>query len=109
MKQLADLGYRALEAETGEAALELIDAHPDIDLMLSDVVMRGGMDGYELARRARKRRAGLRILLMSGFTMKSAADRFADSEDFELLKKPYRKHDLALKLRQLLTPQGAVA
>jgi PAS domain S-box-containing protein len=109
MKQLVDLGYRALEAETGEAALDLIDKHTDIDLVLSDVVMRGGMDGYELARQARKRRAGLRILLMSGFTMKSAADRFADSEDFELLKKPYRKHDLALKLRQLLTPHGAVA
>ncbi|MFZ0695166.1 MAG: PAS domain-containing protein [Alphaproteobacteria bacterium] len=109
VKQLADLGYRALEAETGEAALDLIDRHKDIDLVLSDVVMRGGMDGYELARQARRRRAGLGILLMSGFTMKSAMDRFADSEDFELLKKPYRKHDLALKLRQLLTPRGVVA
>jgi PAS domain S-box-containing protein len=101
--QLTDAGYRILEAETAVAALALLDDHPDIDLMFSDVVMRGGMNGYELALEARKRRPDLKILLTSGYEMNAIASGSDDAERFELLKKPYRKLDLANKLRQVLT------
>jgi PAS domain S-box-containing protein len=101
VNQLASLGYRTLKAESGEAALALLDKHPEIDLMFSDVVMRGGMNGYELALEACKRRPGLRVLLTSGCEMKSA-DGLDGVEKFELLKKPYRKRDLAQMLCHLL-------
>ena len=100
--QLRELGYRTLEADSGEEALALLNAQGDVDLVFSDVVMRGGIDGYELARQARARFDGLKILLMSGFTMKSVAEGFEGAEGFELLKKPYRKQDLAQKLRAIL-------
>jgi len=101
INQLASLGYRTLKAETAEAALALLGKHPEIDLMFSDVVMRGGMNGYELALEACKRHPGLKVLLTTGYDMKSA-DGLDDAEKFDLLKKPYRKRDLAEKLRQLL-------
>ena len=102
VKQLADLGYRTLEAETGDAALALLQANPGIDLMFSDVVMRGGMNGYELAVEARARKPGLKILMTSGFEMNLAADGSNGTGTLELLKKPYRKRDLAQKLTQIL-------
>jgi CheY-like chemotaxis protein len=102
MTQLDSMGYRTLEADSGDAALALIDQHPDIHIMFSDVVMRGGMNGYELAAEARRRRPGLKILLTSGFEMNAAAAGPDGGEKFELLKKPYRKLDLAHKLRQIL-------
>ncbi len=101
VNQLASLGYRTLKAEGGEAALALLGKHPEIDLMFSDVVMRGGINGYELTLEACKRRPGLKVLLTSGCEMKSA-DGLDGVEKFELLKKPYRKRDLAQKLRRIL-------
>ena len=103
MTQLADLGYRILEAEDAAAALAMLDKHPEIDLMFSDMVMRGGMNGYELAREARQRRPDLKILLTSGYEMNAMAQGAAAG--FELLKKPYRLQDLAHKLRQVLTAE----
>ena len=102
VSQLADLGYRTLEADTGDAALALLQANPDIDLMFSDVVMRGGMNGYELAVEARARRPGLKILMTSGYEMNLAPGGSAGAQNLELLKKPYRKRDLAQKLVQIL-------
>ena len=109
MRQLGELGYRTIEASSGEEALAILKTRADktrggVDLMFSDVVMRGGMDGYELAREARARHPALKILLMSGFSMKSVAEGFRGSEEFELLKKPIRKQDLAEKLRSILIP-----
>jgi CheY-like chemotaxis protein len=100
VEQLAGLGYRTVVAETGAAALALLDQHPDLDLVFSDVVMRGGMNGHELVREIRKRRPGLKILLTSGHDMKTAPD--SGDERFDILRKPYRKYDLAAKLREIL-------
>ena len=105
MTQLADLGYRTLEAEGAAAALAMLDKHPEIDLMFSDMVMRGSMNGYELAREARERRPDLKILLTSGYEMNAVAQGAGDAAGFELLKKPYRMQDLAHKLRQALTAE----
>jgi CheY-like chemotaxis protein len=106
VRQLADLGYRTLEADNGPAALVLLEEHPEIDLLFSDVIMPGGMNGFELAREARRRRPGLKILLTSGFTARaqaeSLADPGADGEKFDLLDKPFRKRELALRIRQTL-------
>jgi PAS domain S-box-containing protein len=102
VKQLADLGYRTLEAETAKAALEMLAAHPEIDLLFTDIIMPGGMTGTELAREARRLYPRLRILLTSGYTARAMANGFHDIEGMELLNKPFRKHDLAQKLRGAL-------
>jgi len=96
MEVLRDIGYQAVEARDGQAALALIEQDPTIELVLSDVVMPGGMSGLELARRLRKLRPGLPIVLATGYTQWAA--RVMD-EDFTFIAKPYRREALAAALR----------
>lgn len=102
LKQLADLGYRTLEAANARLALSILDDHPEIDLLFTDVIMPGGITGCELAREVKKRRPDLKILLTSGYTQQAVANGCHDLEGLELLHKPFRKRDLAMKLRQTL-------
>ncbi len=106
VKQMADLGYRTLEAVDGASALELLGATAGIDLLFTDMVMPGGMSGMQLGEAARQLRPGLPILYTSGFTEASlgnAAARALGGD--QLLSKPYRKSDLAKKLRRALSPE----
>jgi signal transduction histidine kinase/CheY-like chemotaxis protein len=96
MEVLRDIGYQAVEARDGHAALELIEQDPTIDLVLSDVVMPGGISGLELARRLRKLRPGLPVVLATGYTQLGA--RVMD-EDLTFIAKPYRRETLAAALR----------
>ena len=105
LKQLADLGYRTLEAENAKAALKILAERPDIDLLFTDIVMPGGMTGTELAREARRLYPRLKILLTSGYTARAMANGFHDIEGLELLNKPFRKRDLAQRLRHVLERQ----
>jgi two-component system, cell cycle sensor histidine kinase and response regulator CckA len=100
--QLRDLGYRVIEAENAAAALELLRQERQIDLLFSDVVMPGGMNGVELAREARRLRPGIKVLLSSGFTDISGALSLRPGESGAVLSKPYRKQDLARRLQELL-------
>jgi PAS domain S-box-containing protein len=102
LKQLTDLGYRTLEAENAKAALKILAAHPEIDLLFTDIVMPGGMSGTELAREAKRLYPKLKILLTSGYTARAMANGFHDIEGLELLNKPFRKRDLAARLRSVL-------
>jgi PAS domain S-box-containing protein len=102
LKQLSELGYRTLAAENAQAALAVLHEHPEIDLLFTDIVMPGGMTGCDLARQARSLRADLKILLTSGYTAQAVVNGCHDLEGLELLNKPFRKRDLAMKLRQIL-------
>ena len=103
IRQMTELGYRTLEASSAKEALSLLDRNPNVDLLFTDVIMPGGMTGYELARAARKSYPKLKILLTSGYTAHGMATGFQEGESLELLAKPYRKSDLARKLRQVLS------
>ena len=103
VRQISELGYRTLEAGSAKEALAVLDRNSNIDLLFTDVIMPGGMTGYELARAARKSFPKLKILLTSGYTAQGMAAGFQQGEDLELLAKPYRKSDLARKLRQVLS------
>jgi two-component system, cell cycle sensor histidine kinase and response regulator CckA len=96
-QQLGELGYRVTVAESTEAAVRLVRDR-SFDLLLSDVVMPGGMSGYDLARVARRMAPGLRVLLISGFSANAPVDDGA----YPLLRKPFRKPALAAKLRDIL-------
>ena len=101
VRQLQKLGYRTLEAEDGPEALAILESDPRIDLLFSDVVMPGGMSGRQLAAAVRRRRPDLKILLTSGFPDKAGDARTGDRKE-QVLGKPYRQRDLALKLREIL-------
>ena len=100
VRQLTHLGYRVLEAGSAEEALNLLWAEDRVDLLFTDIVM-AGMSGTELAEMARRARPGLRVLLTSGF-----ADSFTGAAQLgqaeAVLTKPYRRPDLARRLRTLL-------
>ena len=100
--QLAKLGYRTLEAESAAAALQLIDSGAAIDLLFTDIVMPGGVSGHVLAREARAKRPGLKVLFTSGFpgALLAEADGLVTSES--VLGKPYRSLELAQKIRAVL-------
>ena len=100
IRQLHDLGYRTIEADSGVAALELLREGTRFDLLLTDVIMPGGMTGYQLADAARAERPGLKLLFTSGYTELAAAGDLASSH--QLLSKPYRKQDLGHAVRAVL-------
>jgi PAS domain S-box-containing protein len=104
-RRLRQLGYRAIEAERASAALELLHARP-VDLLLTDVVMPGGLDGAELARLALQRWPALKIVLSSGFPelRTNVAAEFA--ANLRLLSKPYSKDELARTVRAALDEQN---
>jgi len=98
---LRELGYRVLEADGAEAALELLGAHQDVALLFTDVVMPD-TDGRRLAAEARERRPGLKVLLTTGYSPAVARQEGAPGADVPLLGKPYTLDELGRKLRQVL-------
>jgi len=95
---LRSLGYTICEAADGESALEMLAARTDIELLFSDIVLGSGMTGFDLAREAKKLRPGLRILLTSGYERASGGPDA--SSDIEVLRKPYRREQLAAVVRK---------
>jgi signal transduction histidine kinase len=101
VRLLRSLGYRTLEVEDADAALEVLDSDTRVDLLLSDVVMPGPIDGIKLARAARARRPELRIVLVSGYS-EVMRHQQSESPDWKLLGKPYDRRSLARALRGVL-------
>jgi signal transduction histidine kinase len=102
INQLSELGYATIEAVNAAQALDLLQGHPAVALLFSDVVMPGGMNGYELVREVRRRHPGLKVLLTSGYASQSMLNLPAGDDLPEVINKPFRMRELALKLRQIL-------
>jgi PAS domain S-box-containing protein len=101
VKLVRDLGYRVREADGAKAALAILDETDDIELLFTDVIMPNGT-GYDLARVARERRPHLKVLFTTGYSEHFV--KSGDAADFgaHLITKPYRKQELASKLRSVL-------
>ncbi|ODS98049.1 MAG: hypothetical protein ABS56_07095 [Lautropia sp. SCN 69-89] len=99
---LRKLGYRVLEATDAQGALALLDREPGVDLLFSDVVLRGGISGPALAREALARRPKLRVAFASGYARSALPWRAELGRGVELLSKPYRIDQLARTLRRAL-------
>ncbi|WP_198263551.1 c-type heme family protein [sulfur-oxidizing endosymbiont of Gigantopelta aegis] len=99
---LSDLGYKTYVAEGASQAVEMLEQKTDIDCLFSDVIMPGGINGYELAQKAIKLNPKLKILLTSGFAAKAIDSNEEFSFSTQLLSKPYRKIELAKRIRQVL-------
>jgi signal transduction histidine kinase len=98
---LGELGYRVLIATDAQQALDLIARGARIDLLFSDIVLPNGLSGMELAEKIRARQPNLRILLTTGFSAEAAKL----GTRFTVLPKPYRRADLADRLREALGPR----
>ncbi len=100
------LGYEVLSCADGAEALSLLRDGYAVDLLVSDIVMSGGVDGFELARRARALRPDLPILLVSGYPARAGA---AAECEFPILRKPYHREELARQIRAALEALADVA
>jgi CheY-like chemotaxis protein len=96
-------GHRVLEAANGDDAYRLLLSHPDleIDMLFTDVVMPGRLDGIDLATAARNLRPGLRVLYATGFANLVRANRHRDLQG-PVLRKPYRPAELRAMIAALL-------
>jgi PAS domain S-box-containing protein len=92
-QQLIDLGHPVLEADNGEQALEMLGQIADIAVLVSDVIMPGGINGRQLAEAALSRRPELRVVLISGYADDNPAA--TDSGTLPVLAKPFGRPELA--------------
>lgn len=103
-ESLEGCGYRVMQAVDARAAAPMLERE-SIDLLVSDVVMPGGMSGLDLAEEVRRRYRNLPILLTTGYA--EAINRVAaQGQKFELLQKPFRPSDLAAKVHHILGADG---
>jgi CheY-like chemotaxis protein len=101
---LESAGYAVLSAPSGEQALNLLDEGGAIDLVFTDVMMPGGMNGLQLADQVRARRPGTPILVTTGYMDELPTAR---GQRLDILSKPYRQEDLLARVRAILpTPNG---
>jgi signal transduction histidine kinase len=101
MRQLSGLGYRAIETGSGPEALEVLNREP-VDLLLTDIVMPGGLDGVDLARIAIEKWPALKVVLTSGFPEARIDIESEMLRSLHLLSKPYSRAELATMLRSTL-------
>ena len=101
-QQLIDLGYPVIEAENSSQALDMIDQVVAIAIVVSDIIMPGGINGRQLAESVLNRRPDMRIVLMSGYTDETDTDAAGDTggnaSDLPVLAKPFVRQDLARAL-----------
>jgi PAS domain S-box-containing protein len=100
--QLGSLGYRTLVASDGAAALALVEQGVKFDLLFTDIIMPGGMNGKQLAEAIQECRPGVRVLYTSGYTDDAIVHEGHLDPGVALLRKPYRKSELSQKIREML-------
>ena len=98
-EQLHQLGYLTLEAETGQQALRMLEASPDIEIFISDLMLPGALSGAEVINHVRVHFPHLPLLLMSGQDLRPAHNPALP--DVELLRKPFTRAQLAQALRKV--------
>jgi CheY-like chemotaxis protein len=103
LRRLTSLGYRAIAAATGAEALEALASGADVDLLLTDIRMPGGLHGPALAKEARRLRPQIKVLFVSGAPDDTLLQDDADEDSVQLLLKPCTKAELAEKIREVLT------
>jgi PAS domain S-box-containing protein len=99
---LRELGYKIFEAENGAAAMNILASHPKIDLLFTDVIMPGGLNGRQLADQALAVKPSLKVLFTSGYTRNAIVHHGRLDPDISLIGKPYSFEQLAAKIRLCL-------
>ena len=105
---LRELGYRVFEAGDPSEALRILDAHPEIDLLFTDVVLPE-MNGKQLADLATSKGPGLKILFTTGYTRNAVVHHGIVDPGVTFIAKPFTTEELARKIQDALRGQGPVA
>lgn len=100
--QLQRLGYQVLQAEDGEEALDLLEQSPEIDMLVTDIGLPGGMSGLALAAAVRERRPGIPVLYVSGYSDSDSSNSAERDKEAQFLAKPYDRQALAMAIRRSL-------
>lgn len=103
LQRIEGLGYVALEAESGPAAIGILESGEHIDLVLSDIVMAGGMSGYDVARWIREHAPSVKVVLTTGYAAEEARQNPGELGAAPILRKPYQRAELAVALRSALS------
>jgi CheY-like chemotaxis protein len=101
-RHLDELGYRVLLAGNAAEALQVVESPEKLDLLFTDIVMPGKVSCEALVKRAREARPNIAVLLTSGFSEAAMQSTLLANNRNALLSKPYRKQDLAKKVREVL-------
>jgi PAS domain S-box-containing protein len=101
VRRLKELGYAVIEANSGLAALLVIEREEPIDVLFTDIVMPGGMTGIDLAHEARRRRPALKVLFTSGYAEPAAIKGSTLTTNVDWLGKPYSIKELDAKLHEM--------
>ena len=99
---LEEAGYEVIQAAEGPAALDLLDAHPELDLLFTDVVLAGPLDGREVADEAARRRPGLKVLYTTGYTRNAVIHHGRLEDGVPLIVKPFTAASLGRKVRAVM-------
>jgi CheY-like chemotaxis protein len=102
LDMLNELGYRTIEASSGETGLLKLQAHPEIELLFTDVGLPGGMNGRQLADKARGIRPDLKVLFTTGYARNAIVHDNRLDPGVQLITKPFTYSALATKLRDIL-------
>jgi PAS domain S-box-containing protein len=100
--RLAELGYRVIDVDGGPAALEILKSDQGIDVVFSDIVMAGGMSGFDVAQWVHAHRPGLKMLLTSGYADEALRIQDRQAAGLKILRKPYSRSELARAIRQTI-------
>ncbi len=103
---LVDFGYEVLEAENAVQALQVLQDNPDIDLLFTDVVMPGGMNGFDLSQAASQLHPGLKIIHASGYPKGAMVHQEEPRLKDNLISKPYRRDELRKVVEDTLSGKG---
>jgi len=101
-ESLRELGYQVATAGNAKQGMEILRGDQPIDLLLSDVMMPGGMNGVQLAVEARRIRPQLKVLLTSGYTATALSLQHGLPDNLDVVEKPFRPEELAEKLRLVI-------
>jgi len=105
---LADMGLTAYKAIDGASALEVLAQHIEIDLLMTDIVMPGGMNGAELAQKALALRPNLKIIYSSGFPAEALAEKSMPLASGPLLHKPYQRAEFEAIIHRIMEGNHAI-
>lgn len=108
IERIRDLGFLTLEAESGDQAYEMLKQGAQVDIVFSDLVMPGALNGYDLASKIINEFPALKILLNSGYASDVVVSAMAHDRSYDILHKPYRQSDLASRLHALLTGSSGI-
>ncbi|NNE86570.1 MAG: PAS domain S-box protein [Silicimonas sp.] len=101
--RLKDLGFDVIEAKSGDAAYEALASGKKVDLIFSDLVMPGDLNGYALAAKARNEFPNTKVLLTSGYASDVVTGRMGQGQYYDILHKPYRIAELAARIQALFS------